>query len=278
MRSSAIASRSAEPSPSTCSWPTNSSSVEGRRRMASGARSERRADAASEKRSLMPEVCSARGRRRPHRSGSSAPPVRMSSEVAAMWGGAEYERIAERFAPVHDALVSALAPRPGERFLDVATGTGEVALRAARAGVAVSALDLAPALLEQARAKAATEGLAIDWIEGNAQELPYENGSFDAVASNFGVILAPDPDVAAAELARVCARGSRLGITAWLPSEGLHSIYARFSDDAGEDPTERWGTCGSVSELLEAWFELEIEERVWHLEGESPSAVWELMS
>jgi len=202
----------------------------------------------------------------------------MSSEAAAMWGGADYERIAERFAPIHDELVSALAPRHGERFLDVATGTGEVALRAARAGAAVSALDLAPALLEQARAKAATEGLAIDWIEGNAQELPYENGSFDAVASNCGGIFAPDPDVAAAELARVCARGSRLGITAWLPSEGLHSIYSRFIDDAGEDPTERWGTRGSVSELLEAWFELEIEERVWHLEGESPDAVWELMS
>jgi ubiquinone/menaquinone biosynthesis C-methylase UbiE len=201
----------------------------------------------------------------------------MSSEAAAMWGGADYERIAERFAPIHDALVSALAPRHGERFLDVATGTGEVALRAARAGAAVSALDLAPALLEQGRAKAATEGLAIDWIEGNANELPYDAGSFDAVASNFGVIFAPDPDVAAAELGRVCARGGRLGITAWLPAEGLHNIYSRFVDDAA-DPTERWGTREGVSELLQASFELEIEERVWRLEGESPDAVWDLMS
>jgi ubiquinone/menaquinone biosynthesis C-methylase UbiE len=202
----------------------------------------------------------------------------MSSEAAAMWGGAEYERIAERFAPIHDALVSALGPRPGERFLDVATGTGEVALRAARAGAAVSALDLAPALLEQARAKAVAEGLAIDWVEGNAQELPYDSGSFDAVASNFGVIFAPEPEAAAAELGRVCASGGRLGITAWLPHEGLHSVYSRFVDDAREDPTERWGARESVSELLQPWFELEIEERVWHLEAKSPEAVWELMS
>ena len=202
----------------------------------------------------------------------------MSSEVAAMWGGAEYERIAQGFAPVHDALVSALAPRPGERFLDVATGTGEVALRAARAGVAVSALDLAPALLEQARAKAAAEGLAIEWAEGNAQQLPYDAESFDAVASSFGVIFAPEAELAAAELGRVCAPGGRLGITAWLPAAGPHSIYSRFVDDGGEDPTERWGKRETVSELLQPWFELEIEERVWRLEGKSPETVWELMS
>jgi len=202
----------------------------------------------------------------------------MSKEVGAMWGGAEYERIAERLGPVHDALVSALAPRPGERLLDVATGTGEVALRAARAGATVSALDLAPALLERAQANAVAEGLAIAWTEGNAQELPYDAESFDAVASSFGVIFAPDSELAAAELGRVCAPGGRLGITAWLPAAGLHSIYSRFFDDGGEDPTERWGRRESVSQLLQPWFELAIEERVWRLEGKSPEAVWELIS
>jgi ubiquinone/menaquinone biosynthesis C-methylase UbiE len=91
--------------------------------------------------------------------------------------------------------------------LDVATGTGEVALRAARLGGEVTALDVAPALLEQARAKSDREGLTIAWTGGDAQALPYEDGGFDVVCSNFGVIFAPDPEAAAAELARVCKAG-----------------------------------------------------------------------
>jgi ubiquinone/menaquinone biosynthesis C-methylase UbiE len=201
----------------------------------------------------------------------------MISEAAAMWGGADYELVAQGFAPIHDELVTALAPLAGDRFLDVATGTGEVALRAARADAAVTALDFAPALLEQARAKAAAEELSIDWIEGDAQALPFADGSFDAVASNFGVIFAPDSQRAASELGRVCAAEGRLAVTAWLPDHGLHSVCGRFTAEEREDPTERWGSPEGARALLEPWFELEIRDRVWNFEAESAEAAWELL-
>jgi ubiquinone/menaquinone biosynthesis C-methylase UbiE len=161
--------------------------------------------------------------------------------------------------------------------LDVATGTGEVALRAARLGADVSALDVAPALLEQGRAKADREGLAIAWTEGDAQALPYDEGSFDVVCSNFGVIFAPDAEAAAAELTRVCRTAGRLGLTTWLPNQGLHRIYAEFQRNGARDPSEEWGKEARVRELL-GQFELRIEERVWLLEGESAEEVWELMT
>jgi ubiquinone/menaquinone biosynthesis C-methylase UbiE len=195
-----------------------------------------------------------------------------------MWGGADYELIARRFAPIHDELVSSLEPRAGQAWLDVATGTGEVALRAASAGADVSALDLAPALLDQARSKAAAEGLDVAWTLGDAQNLPYPDASFDVVVSNFGIIFAPEPEAAARELARVCRVGGRLGITGWEPNEGLHSLYARFAEDEADDPTERWGERESVERLLGDAFELEISRRVWHLEADSPEGAWRLIS
>lgn len=178
---------------------------------------------------------------------------------------------------MHEALVEALAPEPGESVLDVATGTGEVALRAARSGARVSAVDFAPEMLEKARAKGARGGLEIDWAEGDAQSLPYEDRRFDVVASSFGVIFAPDAGAAAAELARVCREGGRLGLTTWKPNEGLHRIYAAFSDD-DEDPAEHWADESGLRDLLGDAFELRLEERVWELEGSSPEGVWELMT
>jgi len=195
-----------------------------------------------------------------------------------MWGAAEYERIAERFAPIHDRLIAALGVKAGDRIVDVATGTGEVALRAARLGADVTGLDVAPALLKQARAKAEHDGLEIDWVEGNAERLPFEDGTFDVVCSNFGVIFAPDVEAAARELGRVCVHGGRLGLTTWKPNEGLHRIYATLEEDRGPDPAEEWGLEDRVRELLGADFDLTIEEAVWALEGDSPEDVWELMT
>jgi SAM-dependent methyltransferase len=196
---------------------------------------------------------------------------------AELWGAADYERVAKGFAPIHDALIAALDVKAGDRVLDVATGTGEVALRAGRLGARVTGLDLAPALLEQARVKGDRESLAVQWVEGNAEALPFDDGSFDIVCSCFGVIFA-DAEAAARELGRVCRSGGRLGLTAWEPNAGLHRIYRKFDRDAGEDPPERWGVESRLRELLGANFDLRIEERIWALEGDSPEHVWELMT
>lgn len=190
-----------------------------------------------------------------------------------MWGAADYEQIAVRFAPIHDELVSRLAPALGERWLDVATGTGDVAIRAARAGAVVTGLDLAPRLLEQARAKSSE----VEWVEGDAQALPFDAAAFDVVSSSFGIIFAPDQEAAARELARVC-RG-RMGLTVWRPNEGLHAIYAAFGGEQPEGRTpDEWGREERLEDLLGNAFELEIEERVWRLEGDSPEQVWALMA
>lgn len=195
------------------------------------------------------------------------------SSAAELWSGGKYELVAPRFAEIHDELVESLAPQRGELWLDVATGTGEVAVRAARAGAHVVGLDIATRLLDQARSRSAE----IEWIEGDAQALPFANGAFDIVSSSFGVIFAPDHVAVAEELARVC-RG-RLGLTVWRPNEGLHAIYSAF---VGEEPTgptaDDWGREARLGELLGAAFELEFQERVWWLEGESPEQVWEFMS
>ena len=202
----------------------------------------------------------------------------MRDEVAAagrMWGGADYERIAQRFAPIHDELVARLAPSPGERWLDVGTGTGEVALRAARAGADVTAIDISEELLEQARAKEGATG--VRWELGDAQSLRFDDSAFDVVVSCFAVIFA-EQHAAAPELGRVCRSGGRLGLTAWRPNEGLHAIYEQFSPSDEPDPAERWGEEARLEELLGSVFELELEERVWHLKVESPEAAWELMT
>jgi SAM-dependent methyltransferase len=196
--------------------------------------------------------------------------------VGAMWGGADYERIAERLASVHEELVARLAPGPGERWLDVATGTGEVALRAARAGAHVTGVDISEPLLEQARAKAAREGLEIGFDLGDAQSLPYNDASFDVAASSFGVIFAPDAGRAAAELARVVRPGGRLGLATWCPDEQLARIYERFQREQPAADTEWWGEPEGVEELLGAAFELEISTGTWRHEGASPEVLWEL--
>jgi ubiquinone/menaquinone biosynthesis C-methylase UbiE len=203
----------------------------------------------------------------------------LRDEAAAagrMWGGADYERVAQKFAPIHDDLVRRLEPAAGERWLDVATGTGEVALRAARAGVDVTAVDISEGLLELARAKPGAE--RVRWELGDAQDLRFDDGAFDVVVSCFGVIFAPDTEGTASELARVCRSGGRLGLTAWRPEDGPHAIYNQFMPGAAHSIADEWGKEATVEKLLDGAFELRIDEGVWRLTAESPEAAWELMT
>lgn len=197
------------------------------------------------------------------------------SSPAAWWGEGTYERLAERLAPVHDELVAALAPQPGERWLDAATGTGAVALRAAGAGAEVTAFDFAPAMLDKARRVLAGHDVRLDLAD--AQDPPYADAEFDVVSSCFGVIFAPDRERVAAALARVCRPGGRLGLTAWLPDRELDEAWEPL---IGSEPmpVDAWGDRAEVERLLGDAFELSIETRTWWLTGRDGADAWSFLS
>jgi SAM-dependent methyltransferase len=203
---------------------------------------------------------------------------RVSGSIADTWSGASYERIAETFAPIHDRVVEALALEPGARVLDVACGTGGVALRAARAGADVVGIDISLDQLAKARRAAAEAGLAIRFDEGDCQELPYGDAEFDAVASAFGAIFAPDQERTARELARVCRPGGSLALTAW-PADEWSETHARAGRTFVEDVDARqWAKEDHVRRLLGAAFDLELQSGEWRVEAGSGEELWELAS
>jgi SAM-dependent methyltransferase len=201
------------------------------------------------------------------------------AERSAAWGSAPFERIAHQLAPIHEHLVSRLAPRPGDRWLDVATGTGAVALRAAQAGARVTGLDFAPELLETARRLALRDGLEIEFDRGDAEQLPYPDGSFDVVSSSVGAIFAPNHEALASELARVLGPGGRLGLVAWRPDPEwafLNEFRPSAPPEAGD--SDDWGQEEYAESLLGDSFELRFEEGDCPLVGDSPEAVWQLVT
>lgn len=163
-------------------------------------------------------------------------------------------------------------------MLDVACGTGGVALRAARTGADVVGIDISVDQLEKARRAAAAAALAIRFEEGDAQELPYADAEFDVVASAFGVVFAPDHELAADELARVCRSGGRLVLTAWQEDAWteLHEKAGRTF--APESAATDWAKEGHVRALLGDAFELELQTGTWRIEAESGEALWEFVS
>src|SRR5262249_60648588 len=126
------------------------------------------------------------------------------------WGG-----VAAPLAPVLAPLVGGLGPARGARWLDLATGTGALALLAARHGAEVTGLDLAPKLIETARRLAADSGVNVRFDVGDAEAIPCRDASFTVVSSSMGIIFAPDHEAVAREVARVCAPGGRIGFSAW---------------------------------------------------------------
>jgi SAM-dependent methyltransferase len=200
-----------------------------------------------------------------------------------VWGAAPFERIAAEITDVHADLVDRLAPTPGERLLDVACGTGGVAELAAARGADVTGSDFAPELVEIARRRATERGLAIRYDVGDAEALPYEDASFDVVASCFGVMFAPDQERAAAELARVCRPGGRLGLACWSP-DGRIAEFLQFTASFAPPPPEgfrspmAWGSEDGVRELLGDDFELEFVAVETFQTAKSGEDLWELFS
>lgn len=203
---------------------------------------------------------------------------RVTGSVADAWSGASYERIAETFAPIHDRIVAALEIEPGTRVLDVACGTGGVALRAARSGADVVGIDISADQLAKARRAAEAEGLEIQLDEGDCERLPYADAAFDAVVSAFGAIFAADHERTAAELARVCRPGGRLALTAW-PKDEWSETHARAGRNIVEDSDAReWSEEKHLRRLLGEVFDLELETGEWRVEASSGEALWEFAS
>lgn len=207
----------------------------------------------------------------------------LKAKQSVMWGSGSYEPIVDLTEEIHERLVERVDPRPREGFLDVATGTGAVALRAARAGADVTGVDLAPALVETARLRAGHEGLSVRFDVGDAESLPYEDASFDIVASAIGVMFAPDHAAVARELARVCRPGGRLGLASWTPDSGtaeMFKVMAPFqpTPPAGVGIPFDWGRPEHVTALLAGEFELELEVFDARLKAESGEQLWEIFA
>jgi len=163
-----------------------------------------------------------------------------------VWSQGDFSVIGNLVVLVAENLAETANVRAGERVLDVACGSGNTAIAAARRTWApVTGLDFVPALLERGRERAAAEGLEVEYVEGDAQELPFEDDSFDVVLSTFGAMFAPDQQRTADELVRVCRPGGRIGMANWTPGGfvgHLFSTVARHAPPPRVDPPLLWGT------------------------------------
>jgi SAM-dependent methyltransferase len=152
--------------------------------------------------------------------------ARLKQGARCAWAAGDYPAIAERqLWEVGPRIVQAVKVSPGEDVLDVACGTGNAALRAAQAGGRVVGIDLTPELFDAGRRLAADARVEIEWVQGDAEELPFEDQSFDVVLSTFGCMFAPRHEITAHELARVLRPGGRLGITSWIPDGGMGTFF-----------------------------------------------------
>jgi ubiquinone/menaquinone biosynthesis C-methylase UbiE len=148
---------------------------------------------------------------------SSPDLVQLKSNMRAAWMAGDFGQIAAYSAKAAEEFVERIAIPRGARVLDVACGTGNTAIPAARAGSVVTGIDIAPNLLEQARQRTGAEHLEIQFQEGDAEQLPYPDGSFDVVLTMFGAMFAPRPEQVAAELLRVCRPGGTIAMANWTP-------------------------------------------------------------
>jgi ubiquinone/menaquinone biosynthesis C-methylase UbiE len=195
-----------------------------------------------------------------------------------MWSAGDYPDIAKTIESVAELLVERVGAPRGAELLDVATGSGNVAIPAALGGAKVTGLDLTPKLLEVARRRAADAGVDVRFIEGDAEELPFERDSFDRVTSCFGVMFAPRQERAAQELLRVARPGARIAFTAWTP-EGLNGrLFKTVGSFMPAPPPElnppvMWGNEDHVRSLFSAAdAELTFERRMVTFTHDSPEA------
>jgi SAM-dependent methyltransferase len=190
------------------------------------------------------------------------------------WSSGDYGKVGVTLLIMGEQLAEALDLRAGQRVLDVACGNGNASLAAARRFCDVTGIDYVPMLLDEARKRAEAEGLGVDFREGDAEQLPFEDASFDVVLSTLGVMFAPDQEKAAKELLRVCKPGGTIGMANWAPDsyvgELFKSIGKHVPPPPGLKPPFRWGTEEGLQELL--------GEGIGSLQTRRRSLVWRFSS
>jgi ubiquinone/menaquinone biosynthesis C-methylase UbiE len=172
----------------------------------------------------------------------------------AGWETGDYPRVGNTLQIIAELLVEAADVRAGQRVLDVACGQGNAALAAARRFAEATGSDYAVNLLEQGRERAAAEHLPVAFVEGDAEQLPFPDASFDAVLSTVGVMFAPNQQQAADELARVTAPGGRIAVASWTPGGMIGRLFKTVGGwappPAGVRPPVLWGTPEHLTELF----------------------------
>jgi ubiquinone/menaquinone biosynthesis C-methylase UbiE len=194
------------------------------------------------------------------------------------WGLGEYSPLSRLLRPAAEALRDACAVSAGQEVLDVAAGDGNFALLAAREGATVVASDLSPGMVERGRARSESEGYAIEWMEADAEELPFEDGRFDCVGSVFGAMIAPRPRRVAEEMFRVTRPGGTVGMTAWTPESALVKLFSvarRYQPIPPDMPSmEEWGNEETARERFDGLAgRVELERRSLAYEAESLDAM-----
>jgi SAM-dependent methyltransferase len=172
------------------------------------------------------------------------------------WSTGDYSVIGTTLQIVGESLCEAVDLRPGEQVLDVAAGNGNATLAAARRWGEVTSTDYVPSLLQRGRLRADAEGLAVRFEPADAEDLPYSDAAFDVVLSTFGVMFTPDQEKAAAELARVCKPGGRIGLANWTPDSFVGQVFRTIGKyippAAGVRSPALWGTTARLTELFGA--------------------------
>jgi ubiquinone/menaquinone biosynthesis C-methylase UbiE len=206
----------------------------------------------------------------------------LKQRQSVMWGNGPYQRVTETLGDLHGLVIARLDPHSGDRWLDLACGTGAVSERAARAGAEVVGVDLAPVLIETARERAKEQQLKIDYQVGDCERLEgIDDATFDKLSSTCGIMFAPDHEATARELARVVRRGGRIALANWTPEGGLGRMFRMMAPfQPGPPPSSPfdWGREDRVRELLGETFELEIEQHVSTLETADGEEYWQLFS
>jgi ubiquinone/menaquinone biosynthesis C-methylase UbiE len=177
-------------------------------------------------------------------------------QARAMWATGDYPGIVEKIATAGVKAVDAAGVSEGDEVVDVACGSGNATIPAALTGATVTGLDITPELLEAGRANAAEAGVEVKWVEGDAEQLPFEDESVDAVVSVFGCMFAPDHRVTAAELARVLRPGGRMAVCAWTPDGNVGQFFMTVAKHMppppeGFQPPLLWGTEEHAREIFD---------------------------